>query len=386
MFNGDRLRQVRELRGLTQEELAQRVRVSQPLIAQYEAGNKQPSEPTLASISLQTGFPPSFFRRPTVVDFSVGSLLFRAARKMTATDKGIAHQFGRTAYEIANDMAQRLKLPDVRLHRLRVDPISAAQMTRAAFSLSPDTPIPNLVQLVERAGVLVLMLPIDIEDGDAYSTWVGTNDDKPTIVLSGNAPAHRQRLSVAHELAHLVLHPRGTKAQMEVEAWTYGREFLIPRDVMKRKMQPPVTLTKLAAMKTEWGMSMNALLLYADRLRIVTKRQYQALHGQLRERGWDKGEPPNLETPVEKPRAVRKMAELMYGKPIDYQRLATDANLTVQFARQLIEVYASREETAKHDTTDAATNETSTLAGPAAPKISSFRSRSDWDERDRNTR
>lgn len=362
--------------------------MAQPTISEYEAGIKQPSDQTLASIALQTGFPPSFFRKPTVVNFSRGSLLFRAARKMTATEKDSAHQYGRTVYEIADDMAQQLKLPEVRVPRLRVGPITAAQMTRAAFSLSPDTPIPNLVHLVERAGVLVLLLPIDIEDGDAYSTWVGTDYDKPTIVLSGNAPAHRQRLSVAHELAHLILHPDGTKAQMEVEAWTFGRELLIPRDVMKRKLQPPVTLTKLAAMKTEWGMSMNALLLYADRLRIVTKRQYHALHEQLRSRGWNTNEPPNLETPLEKPRAVRKMAELMYGKPIDYARLAADASISIPFARQVIEVYASRGEVPKRESEGIGVQEQeeSGVIGPSLPKISSFRTRDEWDERNRNTR
>lgn len=43
ILRGDRLRQIREVRGLTQEELADRLEIGQSQLARYEAGKADPS-------------------------------------------------------------------------------------------------------------------------------------------------------------------------------------------------------------------------------------------------------------------------------------------------------------------------------------------------------
>jgi transcriptional regulator with XRE-family HTH domain len=63
MINGERIRQARELRGFTQQGLAEQVGVNQSAIAQLEAGRTQPSPIVLQSISFATAFLlPSFNR------------------------------------------------------------------------------------------------------------------------------------------------------------------------------------------------------------------------------------------------------------------------------------------------------------------------------------
>ena len=62
MTYGDRIRQARELLGWTQDELARKIDVSQPVIAQLEAGLYSGHELTSA-IAFKTGFPPAFFSR-----------------------------------------------------------------------------------------------------------------------------------------------------------------------------------------------------------------------------------------------------------------------------------------------------------------------------------
>jgi transcriptional regulator with XRE-family HTH domain len=80
MVNGERLRQARELCGLTQTQLADLVHIEQPLVAQIEDGEKQPSERIVEAIALATGFPPSFFKQQVNgPDFSARSLLFPAS-------------------------------------------------------------------------------------------------------------------------------------------------------------------------------------------------------------------------------------------------------------------------------------------------------------------
>jgi transcriptional regulator with XRE-family HTH domain len=65
VINGERIKQARELRGLTQKELARRVNITQSIIAQIENGIRPPSENILECIILTTGFPLSFFKQPS---------------------------------------------------------------------------------------------------------------------------------------------------------------------------------------------------------------------------------------------------------------------------------------------------------------------------------
>ena len=93
-------------------------------------------------------------------------------------------------------------------------------------------------------------------------------------------------------------------------------------------------------MKPRWGVSIQALIRRAQELQIISQRQYKYLFEQLGARGWRMHEP--IAVPVEKPRALRQMAEIIYGDPIDYERFASDTALTVRFLKRLIEAYADK--------------------------------------------
>ncbi|MDP9454862.1 MAG: XRE family transcriptional regulator [Actinomycetota bacterium] len=341
MINGERVRQAREMRALTQTALAERVGMSQPYIAQVESGYLQPSKEVLEAVALQTGFPPAFFRQESTTNFPEGSLLFRARRSITATQRAQAHQYAKTIFEGVERMAEKLEVVPVRLPRGLEDPRAAAQDARAALGLPPDTPIRHLINTVEKGGVLVLALPVALEKRDAYSLWAGHRGQKPVIVVAGEAPGDRLRFSVAHELGHLILHREHPKTEKEMddEADRFASEFLLPEEPMRHELVTPITLTGLAQLKLRWRVSIQALIRRARDLDIITERQYKYLFQKLSKLGWRKQEPKNFAVPVEKPRAVRQMAELLYGKPIDSRRLADDAKLTEQFVREVIDAY-----------------------------------------------
>ena len=60
MIYGSRIRQARELRGLTQEQLAKRVGRDQSLIAHVESGFKEASDDLLQAIAEQANLPITF--------------------------------------------------------------------------------------------------------------------------------------------------------------------------------------------------------------------------------------------------------------------------------------------------------------------------------------
>jgi Zn-dependent peptidase ImmA (M78 family)/DNA-binding XRE family transcriptional regulator len=343
MINGARIRLVRELKGMTQDDLATQVGVVQSAIAQAESGTTPVSEELVEKIAYKTNFPVSFFRREDILDFPLGSLLFRAHSALTAGERAEAHRYGHVIFEMVEDMRRKLSQIPVRLPRLEVDdPMRAAQITRSHFGLSPDTPIKNLITEIEKAGVFVFALPIALANFDAFSLWAGPEPLRPVMVIGGGKSGDRVRLSIAHELGHLVLHQavRGNLKEAESAANKFAGELLMPEIAMRHQMPAPVTLTRLADLKPKWRVSIQALIVRAHELGIVSDRQYRYLFEQIAIRGWRKREPGEI--PVERPRAVRKMAEIQYGDPVDYERLGADSDLAPAFVREVIEAHAEK--------------------------------------------
>lgn len=95
-------------------------------------------------------------------------------------------------------------------------------------------------------------------------------------------------------------------------------------------------------MKPRWGVAIQALIVRAQAIGLITSEQYTNLVYNLTTMGWRTHEP--IELPVEKPRALRKMAELLYGIPVDVKRLAADANLPVPLVVEIVAAHAGVDE------------------------------------------
>jgi Zn-dependent peptidase ImmA (M78 family)/DNA-binding XRE family transcriptional regulator len=343
MIYPERVRQARELSGLTQSQLAEQAGVTQPMIAQVERGLRSPSDDLVAAIGAATTLPVSFFHdAPAAGEFPLGTLLFRRRLDLRAQPRDQARAYAHLTLEAVEKLEPRVKGIQLQLPRLSAEqPARAATITRAMLGLAPDTPIPHLLHVVERAGILVLAVPLTLAACDAFSAWAGRDGQRPVIVLVTGAPGERQRYTVAHELGHLVMHQpvRGAIPDLEKEANIFAAEFLCPATAMKAEIMPPVTLTSLARLKPRWGVSIQMLIRRAKDLGIVPDRQYRYLMEQIGLHRWRTAEPNPLA--AERPRAVRKIAEVLYGDPIDYRRLADDLNWSPALARQVIEAHAT---------------------------------------------
>jgi Zn-dependent peptidase ImmA (M78 family) len=108
---------------------------------------------------------------------------------------------------------------------------------------------------------------------------------------------------------------------------------------MEQALVPPITLTTLADLKARWGVSLQALIWRARTLEVITASHYRALYAQLGARGWRRQEP--IAVPVERPPALRQLAELLYGVPIDCPRLAAAVDLDPRFLQDLLDAHAA---------------------------------------------
>ncbi len=345
MINSDRIKQVRELRGLTQNKLAERIGIKQSAISQIESGVLSPSDEIMQRIVLQTGFPLSFFKQPNSIDFPLGSLLFRKRASMTLKERCEARQYARTIFEVLEKMMSQVDQISNRIPRFDDDPVSCAIQARSSLGLSPDLPIENLTNTLENCGLIVLALPIEIKKLDAFSAWVGNDKRRPVIVLSKNLEhGDRLRFNLAHELGHLVMHQAiiGDISKIEREANVFASEFLTPKEVMIKQMLPPITLATLAPLKSRWRVSIQLLIRRAYDINKITDRQYKYLMQQMSIKGLRKNEP--IKIPIEKPRMMGQIAEMLYNIPIDYQKLASQMNLPVQIIKDTFAVHAIKAE------------------------------------------
>ncbi len=340
-INGERIRQAREIRRLSQADLALKLDVGQPTVARMERGSLEPSDFLIGQIALSTGFPVAFFEKDSPQTFPAGTLLYRKHSDLKSGEKAWLRQVAELAYSIYEALSQRVRRTPVGLPKLEnEDVVNAAHLTRSALGYDPETPIRNLIYRLESSGVVCLAIPGDAVEGfDAFGVWVGR---RPVIVMDANKPTDRLRFTVSHEMAHLVMHHTlvGDMGEAEKEAHKFASEFLMPGEAMIRELAPPVTFSTLAEVKVQWGVSIQALLKRAFDLGIIVDHQYKYLSIKLREMGWRKDEPRSEALGIERPRALRKLVEMYYGE--DYRRLADELALPRGLVQSIVEAHASK--------------------------------------------
>ena len=343
MIFGERIKQARAIEGLTQKDLADKVGVSQSTIAHIETERSTVSTDLVEAIAKETNVRSSFFEQEPVEDIPLGSLAYRARKALKAGDRDKAHQYAKLYVEQIKEMATRLNLPPLILPAYQSDPTKAARIARISLGAKTDTPIPHLINLLERNGFVILALPLAIEKLDAFSSWVTVDVERPLVAVRSGQPGDKLRFSVAHELGHIVLHKyvHERPNHLEKEANQFAGEFLMPEHVMRELISGDFNLTRAARLKVRWGVSIQALVYRARELNIITDRRYRYLFEQIGRMGWRKREPQNLDLEVEKPRSFKRMVEHFYKPPYEVEGIAEAAHITYNRASSLISGYSN---------------------------------------------
>jgi Zn-dependent peptidase ImmA (M78 family)/DNA-binding XRE family transcriptional regulator len=337
---GGRIKLVRDICGLTQEELGKLIGTTQSGVASMEAGIYRPSAAYIETIAHKTtGFTTAFFDKPELMDFPFGTLLYRAQVSVKPGERTRAHALALIAFELAVALAEKLKKVPVNIPKLDDEPQKCAQITRASLGLSPNTPIQGLLRCLERNGVWIFSIPIETDGFDGFSAWAGS-PPKPVIAMLQGKSAYREVFTCGEELAHLVMHSplRVSTGDADREARMFAQEFLLPAEAMSSEMQRPITVSSLAALKSRWGVSIRFLAKRAESLELINRNQYRYLVQQMNSQWGSKAEPGDENVVPERPRMIRKMAEMLYGDPIDTARLSKDSGLSPQMLRGMLGV------------------------------------------------
>jgi Zn-dependent peptidase ImmA (M78 family)/DNA-binding XRE family transcriptional regulator len=340
-INGQRVRQGRELRTLTQAALGEILGIDQTMVAHIERGTKQPNSELLQAIATVLRFPASFFRQSTPPELAKGTLLFRAKAGLGKRFISEAHAHAQIVFEIGWRLAASVTIIPVRLP-VCDDPIDAARQVRSLMRAG-DEPISELLRSIERLGVWIIPLP-NSNECDAFAVWAGAEARVPLIGIVTKRAGDRTRMNLAHELGHLVLHREFVSGarMLEDQAYKFAAELLMPSTgIIDDLRQEKLSLFRLAQLKAKWLVSMQALARRARELQVITERQYRYLMQQISVRGWRTKEPEFTEIAIEKPRAIRKMFEAAFGVEVRPENVAEELNLSKEFLINVLSEFAS---------------------------------------------
>jgi Zn-dependent peptidase ImmA (M78 family)/DNA-binding XRE family transcriptional regulator len=300
-FQPGRLRLARELDDLSQTDVAQRASLTPAAISQFESGDSKPTDGTLALLAKAVDVPEEFLLLP-LAETHEG--FFRSLRKSSVAQRRRARALAHLVHDLAADPASAQELATVDVPHLAVETLDpnapsiaeAARETRSLWRVSSG-PIPNVVHLLESHGVLVLRLPLDSADVDAFSLPFV---DRPVVVLGTDKNDRaRSRFDAAHELGHLVIHGEAVwgVSEVETQAHRFAAEFLMPAADIRSELPSRADWGALFALKRRWHVSIAALLMRAKDLEVMSAAAYTTAMKGLSARGWRRSEPIPLGDP-----------------------------------------------------------------------------------------
>lgn len=296
-----RLRAAREARGLTQAQAASELGVSRPLLIAIEKGTREVSPEEIVRLA-------GIYGRP------VGELL-RAAPPPVA----ISARFRATlasaprAGELLDAVSQLEEQADNYidlLRRARTEAPGRYPPPRSVSRLDPwqagedlateernrlgigDGPIRQLREVLEiEVGLRVFLLPLP---RDVAGLFVYVDELGGCIGVNMGHPSERRHWTMAHEYAHYLAHrdraevtpvtQRHQPPETERFADAFAANFLMPRSglsrrfhELKRRKEDKVTPATLVQLAHAYGVSVQALTLRLEDLRLIASGTWDRL-------------------------------------------------------------------------------------------------------------
>lgn len=353
---GNRLKRAREALGLSLRDLESRIQgqVSAQAIGKYERNEMMPSSSVLLAMAEVLNVSPEYLLSQREVELS--GIDFRksphaSSKEERAVEAAALDQVERylELEELFPGSEQPWLLPEDSAFAISSvdDAEGAADALRKLWELGID-PIPLMAELLEEKGIKVVAL--DLPEGVSGSKAMVQRPnfpELPVIVVNQKHNGERQRFTLAHELAHLVLKSSNLGEELlEKAADRFAGAFLMAKEMMIRLLgghRTSISLGELAELKKIFKVSIASLVVRCGQLGIISKAVYGRLWAQIKGMGWNSpqsNEPVRFrpEVPLRMERlCLRAVAEGAISEPKAAQLLRVsvrelDRKLMAQFA------------------------------------------------------
>jgi Zn-dependent peptidase ImmA (M78 family)/DNA-binding XRE family transcriptional regulator len=301
-LNGERLADLRGLLGMSQTALADRLGVKQAFISMVESGSRPIPDSLAADAVSEFALPSTFFSVPTTLREAAPVTFRKKAAASVRDERRIVKKYQEAARLFAMVSSEsgyrESRLPDPA--EFGGDIVLLAEAIRDIDGIAPDDPILNVTRLMERLGigVLAFLEPGAADDKDHVSmSRPADATERPLVAMVSSCSGERARLSLAHELGHLLL-DRGrakpipsTRSPEENRAYDFASALLVPDRVMRKNVSETLTLHGYLPLKAEYGVSVAALIMRARRMGLISQDRARSLHIQRSSQGWRRNEP-----------------------------------------------------------------------------------------------
>jgi len=326
-FNGERLKSARLFRRMTIAELAEITDISKQAISQFENKKTEPRAETLFSLSNALGFPRQYFYQEIKSDVVSGDTYFRSLASMTNKDRMEQIERVNNLIAIYRGISEFIEFPDINLYQVPedfdLDDIEGLAINvREHWGLGKSC-IKNIIDVMERNGIIVYSVHTDNKKIDAYSRVERIDGSSYAIVVLGDdkEDPYRRNFSAAHELGHLLLDDfynleemsRVDYKAMEDKMNYFAGALLVPADVYRLDLQTfrKTELSHYLHLKQKYGVSAAALIFRARQLNEITQSQYQYLMRQISIKGYRTREPISNETQKIEPRYIKEAMKMI---------------------------------------------------------------------------
>lgn len=305
VFWGERLQLAREFRGMTQQQLGERVAASTSLISLCESGKKRSPAPDLVeACAAVLGFHSGFFYLKLEDTFREEECSFRHRRSTTERLKNQIRAHATLIGMVIDRLRNLFRFPALNLPHLPAgnDPEAieaAAEKCRAHWGLGLDTPIMHVGRVLEHAGVVIVPHLVQSSKVDAFSRY-----GRICVIFLNQmvSSTSRWNFDIAHECGHLVMHPGIPTGTVETEkaADRFASAFLLPRRAFSREFgRGPLSWKRVFELKRRWFTSAAAIVRRAYDLGLISAVEYRHGYQYMSAKGWTKGEPyePQFQEP-----------------------------------------------------------------------------------------
>lgn len=298
------LKLARELRGYTQAQLSLSLNVAQGTISKIEKMGAEFDNEIAIKLSEFLNIPISFFESSDMIIPIQGEY----RRKISTTVKQ-HNQNNALMTVVERHILKFLEGVEISQNEIPIwdvelegSPALCAHYIRKLWRL-PRGRIDNLTTLVEKYGAIIIPIPLT----GMYGFSMYTTNGIPLIFINRDIPADRARLTIAHELGHVIMHLSckvSADRDKEREAFEFGAELLMPEAEIKPQLTR-LNLPLLADLKKYWKTSMQSIIYRAKHLNMLTENQYKYLWIQMSAEGFRTKEPVIFSP--EKPIVVRQI-------------------------------------------------------------------------------
>lgn len=319
---GDVILTLRRAANMTQDELASALNVTQVTLSRWENDLRTPDVESLEKIGEVLGVTAEFLQHDFRLRGAIAADAHMRRQKTTKPSDWKRVEARLNSHRMHTTfLLERVPMSPPN-HVIQIDPeehspSEAAAMLRAAWRL-PIGPIRNLTRWIESAGIIVVEEHFGTHRIDGMSQWAS---DHAVIVINSGLPTDRKRLTLAHELGHLVLHSYYMDSDVEDQANEFAAELLMPEHVIKPELVN-LTLGKLSQLKKVWGVSMQAIFERAYRLGRATPEERGKFYRQLNSRGWKTKEPGSEDLPAEKPSLAISLRDKLSGSGLTAKEIS----------------------------------------------------------------